>query len=443
MNKGKLFGILMSIMLAVVSMTGCGDSKPGTSASTEVPESTPVDTQAATVSTDSVTSKNQEIHLVVVIGSHVNAPRPNLGLVEEQVYNACYTYGSVTLVCDDGDPYTVVVDLPVQDSNLSDNKKKQIANDQTKQILSAASQMQARTDEVNTLKAIQLGSRSLASAEPNGSDVELVRQMVVLDSCLATTGALSFTDHNLNNIDVDDIISQLKDMDELPTLDNVSVTVYTCGDTAGSKQKSLTESNRHTLQNVWESILEAGNADINMKDDLPLTSIYDEETMPKVTPISVVQDIVDIHDSEDVDDALADGGVISFDEKSIAFKPGTAELADKDAAKQALTYVVEYMGNHPDFKALVCGTTACWGGKDYCQNLSNDRASAVCKLLTEDFGIDKSRVQAVGVGYSFDEFYTYDQTPDGDLDDAIAPVNRSVKLVDLNSDTAARILSMR
>ena len=87
--------------------------------------------------------------------------------------------------------------------------------------------------------------------------------------------------------------------------------------------------------------------------------------MPKVTPISVVQDIVDIHDSEDVDDALADGGVISFDEKSIAFNPGTAELADKDAAKQALTYVVEYMSDHPDFKALVCGTTACWGGKDY------------------------------------------------------------------------------
>ena len=60
-----------------------------------------------------------------------------------------------------------------------------------------------------------------------------------------------------------------------------------------------------------------------------------------------------------------------------------------------------------------------------------------------DFGIDKSRVQAVGVGYSFDDFYTYDQTPDGELDDDIAPVNRSVKLVDLDSDTAARILSMK
>lgn len=435
MNKAKLLGIGMSFMLTATSLVGCGGSDPNTSVPAETTAQAPV--------AKDVASKDQEIHLAVVIGSHVNAPRPNLGLVEDMVYNACLTYGSVTLVCDDGDPYTTVVDLPVQESNLSENKKKQIANDQTKQILSAASQMQARTDEVNTLKAIQLGARSLESATPSSSDVELVRQMVVLDSCLATTGALSFTEHNLNSIDVDDIIVQLKDMDELPALNDVSVTVYTCGDTAGSKQKSLTEANRHTLQNVWASILEAGNADVNMKDDLPLTSIYDEESMPKVTPISVVQDAVDIHDTEDVDEAFADGGVISFDETSIAFNPGTAELADKDAAKKALTYVVEYMGNHPDFKLLVCGTTACWGGKDYCLNLSNDRAATVCQLLTKDFGIDNSRVQAVGVGYSFDEFYTYDQTPDGNLDDEIAPTNRSVKLVDLNSDTAARILSMR
>lgn len=422
MNKAKLLGLGMSAMLALTSFTGCGGHENGHIAEP---------------------SKSQEIHLAVIIGSHANAPLPKLELIENLVYNACYTYGSVTLVCDDGDPYTLVVDIPTQESGLTSTKYKQIANAQTKEILTAASQMQAHTDEVNTLKAIQMGARSLGSATPASSDGELIRQMVILDSCLATTGALSFTEHNLNNIDINDIISQLKDMDELPALDDVSVTVYTCGDTAGSKQKSLTEANRHTLQKVWESILEAGNADVNMKDDLPLTSIYDEESMPKVTPISVVQDSVDIHDTEDVDEAFADGGVISFDEKSITFNPGTAELAEKDAAKNALTYIVEYMGNHPDFKLLVCGTTACWGGKDYCLNLSNDRASAVCKLLTEDFGIDKSRVQPVGVGYNFDEFYTYDQTPDGNLDDEIAPVNRSVKLVDLNSDTAARILGMR
>lgn len=423
MNKAKLFGIGMSTLLAATTLVGCGDKVK--SGNTPPP------------------AKGQEIHFAAVIGSHGNAPLPNLGLIEDQVYNACFTYGSVTLVCDDGDPYTIVIDIPAQDDNLSASKYKQIANEQTKQILSAASQMQAKTDEVNTLKAIQLGSRSLESVEAESDDVELVRQMVVLDSCLATTGALSFSDHKLNNIDTADIVSQLQKMDEIPALDDVSVTVYTCGDTAGKKQKALPEASRKVLKGVWEAILEAGNADVNMKDDLPLSSTYDEEAMPPVTPVTVVQDNVDIHDVEDVDDAFAEGGVISYDEKSIAFNPGTAELADKSTAKDALNYVVEYMNAHTDFKLLVCGTTACWGGKDYCMNLSNDRATAVCQLLINDFGIDKSRVQAVGVGYSFDDFYTYDQTPDGELDDDIAPVNRSVKLVDLDSDTAARILSMK
>lgn len=423
MNKVKFFSVVMSIVLAATTLAGCGGAT----------KSDPV----------SAPAKGQEIHLAAIVGSHGNAPRPNFGLIEDQVYNACYTYGSVTLVCDDGDPFTIVIDIPPEDDNLSTTKYKQIANEQTKQILSAASQMQAKTDEVNTLKAIQLGARSLASMEAESDDVELVRQMVVLDSCLSTTGALSFSEHNLNSIDTSDIVAQLQEINEIPVLDDVSVTVYTCGDTAGKKQKELPEASRKVLKHVWESILVAGNADVNIKDDLPLSSTYDEETMPSVTPVTVAQDIVNIHDIEDVDDAFAEGGVISFDEKSIAFEMGTANLANKVAAKGVLNYVVEYMNAHPDFKLLVCGTTACWGGEDYCINLSNDRASAVCQLLINDFGIDKSRVQATGVGYSFDDFYTYDQTPDGELDEAIAPSNRSVKLINLDSDTASRILIMK
>ena len=51
-------------------------------------------------------------------------------------------------------------------------------------------------------------------------------------------------------------------------------------------------------------------------------------------------------------------------------------------------------------------------------------------------------MKITGVGYSFLDFYTYDQTPDGKLDEQIAPVNRTVKLLDLSSDTAKSILAM-
>lgn len=432
--KKKVLTLALGSAMVMAALTGCGRGKNDSATNT---------TATSSASNTAAALKNQEIHLAAIIGPHANAPRPNLGLIEDLVYKACYTYGSVTLVCDDGDPYTLVIDIPPQEEGLSASKYKQIANDHTKQILTAASQMQAKTDEVNTLKAVQLGARSLGSAEAESANVTLVREMVICDSCLSTTGSLSFSEHNLNGISSEDIVAQLRDMDEIPSLDDVSVTVYTCGDTAGKKQKALTETNRKALKDVWKSILEAGNADVNMKDDLPLSSTYDESTLPSVSPVAVVQSSVEITSEEDVDDAFADGGVISFDETSIAFKPGTAEFADKGAAKKALVYVKEYMDKHPDFQLLVVGTTACWGGKDYCLKLSNDRANAIGKLISDELGIAKGRMKAVGVGYSFEDFYTYDQTPDGKLDDNIAPVNRSVKLVDLNSNTASRILSMK
>lgn len=427
MKKKKLLALALGIAVMLAVLTGCNS---GTNNSA----TTPSETVAA--------SEKKEIHLAAVIGAHANAPIPNLGLIEDLVYEACYTYGSVTLVCDDGDPYTIAVDIPAQEEGLSASKYKEIANDQAKQILTAASQMQAKTDEVNTLKAVQLGARSLSSVEADSENVALIREMVILDSCLSTTGALSFSEHNLDSISSEDIVAQLQDLDEIPALDGVSVTVYTCGDTAGKKQKALPETSRKALKAVWQSILEAGNADVNMKEDLPLSSAYDESTLPSVSPIIVVQSSVDLTSEEAVDDAFADGGVIAFDETTIAFKPGTAEFADKEAAKEALGYIKEYMDSHPDFQLLIAGTTACWGGRDYCMDLSNDRANAVCKLLSDDLGIAKDRMKAVGVGFSFEDFYTYDQTPDGNLDDDIAPLNRSVKLLDLNSDTADRILSM-
>ena len=421
MKKTKLFTFAMSMMMIFTTFTGCVSNK---------------------TSSETATLKNQEIHAACIIGSHLNAPVPNLGLIEDLVYKACYTYGSVTLICDDGNPFNIQIDIPKQEVGLSEAKYKQIANDYTKKILIAASQMHAKTAQVDTLKAIQIGARSLSSAEAEMEGKELVRQMVICDSCLSTTGVLSFSEYNLNNLSPEDIVSQLTEMNEIPVLDNVSVTVYTCGDTAGENQKPLTEANRKTLKNVWQAILEAGNGKVNMKDDLPLSSTYNEENMPAVTPVTIIQDAVDIKNTENVNDAFADGGVISFDEKSISFVKGTAEFTDKLAVKTALTYVAEYMNTYPDFQLLICGTTAKWGSTEYCIQLSNSRANSVRQLLIDEFGIDQSRLKATGVGYSFDEFYTYDQTPDGNLDDNIAPLNRSVKLVDLNSDTAHRILNL-
>ena len=386
--------------------------------------------------------EKEEVHLVVIIGSHNNAPKVNLGLIEEQVYQACLSYGRITLICDDGSPYSCVVDIPEQQKGLTKAKYISIANEQTKEILEAASRMTAKTEQVNTLKAVQLGARSLKSAVTESDSAVITRKMVILDSCLSTTGALDFTQSSLDGISADDIIRQLRDIGELPDMSTIDeVTVYTCGDTAG-KQPTLTESNRETLKDVWSSLFSACGVTANMKDDLPLSAVYDTDALPGVSTVAVEQDSVSISSEEETGEVLQTGVVISFDETSVSFRPGTAELADSDTAHKSLEYVIGFLTSHQDYELLICGTTACWGGEAYCKDLSVRRAEAVRGLLIES-GIAEDRLCAAGVGYSFSDFYTYDQTENGDLDESIAPLNRTVKIMDLHSDTAERVLATK
>ena len=418
-KKNCVLGMLVFMVLMIV-LTACGGSTGD--------KGYPKDTKAVS-------------HIAVILGSHNNAPKVNLGLIEEQVYEACFSYGSITLICDDGAPYSYVVDIPRQKEGLSEGKYISIANKQTKEILDAASMMTAKTEQVNTLKAVQLGIRSLNSIDEESDGADVSRRMVILDSCLSTTGALDFTKSHLEGISPDNIVDQLDELGEIPDMSMLDeVTVYTCGDTAG-KQTVLTEANRETLKGVWQAIFRAGGVTANMKDDLPLSGVYDTDALPAVNTVTVEQDSVDITSEDEAESVLETGVVISFPETSIAFKPGTAELADPGAAQKSLEHVIGFLVSHPDFELLVCGTTACWGGESYCRDLSGRRAGAIRDLLIEN-GIAGDRLRVAGVGYSFSDFYTYDQTENGELDESIAPLNRTVKIMDLHSETAERVLAV-
>lgn len=383
----------------------------------------------------------KEDHIVVILGSHNNAPKVNLGLVEEQIYEACFTNGSITLICDDGEPYSYVVDVPRQQDGLSKAKYISIANEQTKEILEIASRMTAKTEQIDTLKAVQIGARSLKAAEAEAEGGGIIRKMIILDSCLSTTGALDFTKSRLNGISAENIVEQLRDLGELPDLSMVDeLTVYTCGDTAG-RQTMLTEANRETLKKVWKTVFEAGGITANMKDNLPLSAVYDTDKLPVVNTVTVEQNSVNIDSEDETRSVLETGAVISFDTMSIAFRPGTAELADPAAAQKSLEYVIGFLYDHPDFELLICGTTACWGGKEYCRDLSERRSEAVRALIIEN-RVSEKRLETAGVGYEFEDFYTYDLKEDGELDESIAPLNRTVKIMDLHSATARRVLNM-
>lgn len=381
-------------------------------------------------------SLDEEYHCAVCLGSHLNAPVVNLALVEDEIYRACITGGSVSLIVVDGQPFPVHIDIPAPEPGLSEAKYKQIASQYTAQILDTASKLCAQTEEVDTIQAVQLASRALQSADSE-TGKPLVRELIVIDSCLSTQGAISFVGSDIAKLDPAQITAQLRQMDAIPDLEGLEVFVYSLGDVAG-EQAPLGLQERKNLQAIWEAILTEGGANVSMRADLPLSIAYDESLLPSVSEVEVQTESVDLTEAEKAGLELESEGQLVFGDEVISFEPGSAVLKDPEEAAKQLAPTAEYLSGS-DEVVLICGTTACWGGESYCLNLSKDRGNTIRDVLV-DLGVDASRMEVVPLGYSYPPFYTDDQNSDGTLNGKIAPENRKVHLVLRSSELGQDIL---
>lgn len=407
----KLCTFLMAALAVLLLMTGCS-------------------------ATNHEYSADEEYHCVICMGCHDNAPVVNLALVEDEVFRACRTGGSVTLIVIDGAPFSMVIDIPTPDNTYSESKLEQIATEYTAQVMDAASKLHAQTKEVDTLQALQLASRALDSIRAEEGK-HLVRELILLDSCLSTQGSLSFVGSDIAALDPQQIVDQLSRMQEIPTLE-VDVYVYSLGDVAGD-QAPLSQQERENLRSIWDAILTTGGAKVHMRNDLPLSMAYDASILPSVSTVEVQRSSVDLTEAEKAGQILESGGKLSFGEDVISFEPGSGVLTDAEKAAEQLAPTAEYLCNAEEV-ILICGTTACWGGEDYCLDLSRKRGEAIRTVLME-LGVDGSRLEIIPLGFGYGPFYTDDQNPDGTLNEDIAPLNRNVHLVLGSSELGQDILN--
>lgn len=407
----KLCTLLMAALAALILLNGCTAS-------------------------DHEHPADEEYHCAVCMGSHLNAPVVNLALVEDEIYRACRSGGSVTLVVIDGQPFPVHIDIPAPEPGLSEAKYEQIAAQYAAQIMETASKLCARTEEVDTLQAVQLAARALESADSE-TGKPLARELILIDSCLSTQGAISFVGSDIARLDPQQITEQLRQMDAVPNLTGLDVYVYSLGDVAGD-QAPLSQQERNNLRAIWDAILTNGGANVHMRADLPLAMAYDETLLPSVSEVQVQSEAVDLTEAEKAGQVLEDGGKLSFGEDIISFEPGSGVLMNAEKAAEQLAPTAEYLRSS-DEVVLICGTTACWGGEDYCLDLSWKRGEAIRTVLME-LGVDGSRLEVIPLGFGYDPFYTDDQNPDGTLNGDIAPLNRNVHLVLSSSELGRDIL---
>ena len=389
----------------------------------------------------------EPVNAAFVLGITNNNPVVNLDMEE---FSSMSAVGGSTYTCvlSDGTPHEIVsgtipdfTDMGYT-SEMLDRISQSVKADLTAQLNGACPD----ADEVDVAEALKLAVRFLRANAVEGRQNLLVMHL----SGLGTKGAIDMTKTPVASMDVSasvTTLSQTLDMD----LTGIDVVIYCLGDVTGD-QKPLSDGERVKLREFYEELLFAlGANSVVFPENTPLSGCYDfnhtvscmdtadSDNLLSEEAVTVSEPTPEPTPVPEPTEVFAEEGILSFDGASVAFTSGTAELADPDAAEEALSYVIDYMKGNPNFSLLVCGTTACWGGAEYCRDLSFRRAEAVCDLLISH-GISPDRLTVLGLGYE-SEFYLWDQTPDGELDEALASVNRSVKLVDPTSEIGLRILA--
>lgn len=370
------------------------------------------------------------LNLALLIGNHANAAAPNLTAAVPSVREACESYGYVSMITVDGSPFqSAQADIPVPKKSLSKTKLESIAAEQEKEIMGLAEGSLAKSPEVDTLKAIELGVRALRSREEGTS------RMVILDSGVCTAGSLDFTDSLLEAVNPDTVAENLREQGSLPDMRGIEVIWTGLGDTA-APQKPLSANNLEVLKNIWEKVLTMSGAKVEFTSDLPTGSVSTPAELPAVTAVEVLQPV-----SAVIENGYRPEETVILDQEVLNFRPDSDELlSDTDTLKQLLAPIADYMNKERDYPILLCGTTASAGTQASALELSRQRCDAVKEIFIS-MGVQEGQIQTLGLGYKDHPFHVDDLNPDGSLNEKLAERNRAVIIVPQKSEIAEKFLN--
>jgi len=414
MKKVKSLICVMLLMTSVCILAGCGrtGSRFGTSGieGSDTPQS-----------------------ISLVLGVHKYFPVLSLTTdsVYSKIYDACYSYGNLSAICIDGKPYVACnYNIASPDKHIDEAKRKQLAANNTKQIIADMSGISGKTENVDTLSAINLSAESLQS-----TDTSCQKTMIIYDSGLCSTGLMDMREKNFFDAPAEKIVAQLKELHAIPDMKNIAVTWVGLGTTCG-EQNDLYESHKYKLKNLWEKILTAGGATVTF-DSSPLSDEQYEKELPNCATIPIVADSLDA--AELVTENMMPEVVAFYEDTSIKFKSDLAEFADVAKVEQELEPVAEYLRENPDQNIHIVGMTATVGELDEGKRLSLERAENVRRMLV-NMGARKEQTHSLGLGHSPNPLRAEDIDGDGNLIEEQAKRNRAVFLIKSDSELVGTLL---
>lgn len=347
--------------------------------------------------------------VVIVAGSHANAPAPVLaGATHDLVAAAVAQNTFAGVVGDDGTPDLRPVSLVAVRGSEAARKVAVAAN------LSRIQQAMGAGPDSRGADPWEAVSRAADAVRGTTRPV-----IVFADSGLGDQGVINTATPGVLGAAPADVVAARRGALGVD-LTGITVRLTGLGYTAGAQQQPLDAAQRRQLISLWTAMLKAAGATVQI-DTTPVGGDAVATTLT-VTPTPVTK-LAPVHLPTGCGSATS-----TFDDSTVQFVADQATFLHPKTAAASVRQVAVWLAADPRRRANITGTAADDGGSKTGQRrLSLQRAQAVADLLISQ-GAQPGQITTIeGLGSEFPG-YVPDKRPDGTLDPDLARANRKVTI---------------
>jgi hypothetical protein len=358
---------------------------------------------------------------VLIVGDHANGSMPRFSgtKIEETVDSTLSACGTVSVVNVDGDPAAQGLAHTPIEANHPERLKKAVAAAKT-QVQNALKYPWAAQPETDPLAALTEAHKEIAGAKGP-------RTILMVDSGLQTTGAISFVPEGALGMEPEDVAAHLHaNGRNLPDLTGIDVVWVGLGNTS-EPQEDLTTGMISNLEAIWKAVIEDASGTVTFAPEPAAPPAPDATPRADLPPVTVV----------DVADAAALAGnstdfsgpvCVQLDEGVVNFKQHKAIFVDRPGAEELLAESSTTITEQHLLVTLV-GTTAT-GRHDEVEaarTLARERVAAVRDILVGQ-GVEPDSIKSQAYPWTEDPHHVTDVV-DGVLIPLKAAKNRRVTMV--------------
>lgn len=380
-------------------------------------------------------------NVCVIVGNCNNNPVMDCS-IDELAYLMKAAGSPYTIVSADGNPSLIYEGVvpSFEDKGYTQAMLARIQNSMQEDLENKIMEATPGAPETDVAAALALGVRAIRARETD----DLSNTLVICHTGISTKGEISMVECPISEMDIEQSVEVLVDKLNID-MSGIHVVFYYLADVRGD-QTALSSEEAEKLETFYDELFKGMGAEsITFKKRLALDETYNfpEQPVSCMPTEGVTSQLIkvvsaeNVSDEDEVNSIFNEGEGITFNK--IAFEPGTAEFLDIDAAKEALSHVIEFMSKNKEFELLICGGCAGDEGIDvesnYVVPLSEERGEAVKSIICDELGIDGSNIIVKGLGSSG----PFHKEGMGLGDEA--SVNRNVTLLSSKSAQGMQILA--